>query len=159
MSPGSSSGSEPGDEPGDEGAPDLAGMLDNLLGSGNDLGDILGASPDLTDLFGAGGGLGDLFRHAQQLGQMEVTGQSGGGAVRITMTGDFEVRSVQIEPAAVDPDDISMLEDLVLAALHDATGAARRLVMGAPGALGGPSGLDPEDPPEDPPASGEVGPS
>ena len=76
------------------------------------------------------GGLVDILRRAQSLGQQEVVGQVGGGAVRVTMTGDFDVRAVHIDPAAVDPADVSMLEDLVLAALRDAADAVRRLAMG-----------------------------
>ena len=47
-------------------------------------------------------------------------GVAGGGAVHITVTGGFEFQSVTIRPDAVDPDDVEMLQDLVLAALHDA---------------------------------------
>jgi nucleoid-associated protein EbfC len=49
-------------------------------------------------------------------------GTSGGGAVRITVTGGMEFRSVTIRQDAVDPDDVEMLQDLVLAALHEAVG-------------------------------------
>jgi DNA-binding YbaB/EbfC family protein len=48
-------------------------------------------------------------------------GVAGGGAVRISVTGGMEFQSVTIRKDAVDPDDIDMLQDLVLAALHDAT--------------------------------------
>ncbi len=75
-------------------------------------------------------GLGNLMRQAQQmqesmqkaqaeLGALEVTGESGGGMVRVTMNGRHEVRGVQIDPAAVG-DDRDMLEDLVAAAVNDA---------------------------------------
>jgi DNA-binding YbaB/EbfC family protein len=47
-------------------------------------------------------------------------GVSGGGAVRITVTGGMEFQSVTIRKDAVDPDDVEMLQDLVLAALHEA---------------------------------------
>jgi nucleoid-associated protein EbfC len=50
-----------------------------------------------------------------------VTGTSGGDMVRIEMNGQFEVKSVHISPEAVDPDDIGMLEDLIFAALTDAS--------------------------------------
>lgn len=49
-------------------------------------------------------------------------GVSGGGAVRITVSGGMEFQSVTIREDAVDPDDVEMLQDLVLAALHDAVG-------------------------------------
>jgi DNA-binding YbaB/EbfC family protein len=50
----------------------------------------------------------------------EVTGSAGGGAVEVTVTGGMDFRRVTIRPDAVDPDDVAMLEDLVLAALNDA---------------------------------------
>jgi DNA-binding YbaB/EbfC family protein len=52
---------------------------------------------------------------------MEVTGRAGGGAVEITVTGGLQFLDVTIAPEAVDPDDVEMLEDLVMAALIDAT--------------------------------------
>ena len=60
-----------------------------------------------------------------------------GGAVRIAVTGGLEFRSVHIDPEAVDPDDVEMLEDLVLAALHDATAKVHELQAEASTALGG----------------------
>jgi nucleoid-associated protein EbfC len=52
--------------------------------------------------------------------EQEVSGVAGGGAVEIVVTGAMEFRDVRISPAAVDPDDVELLEDLVLAALRDA---------------------------------------
>ena len=51
---------------------------------------------------------------------LRLTGSSGGGLVQIEMTGAKEVLSVRIDPSAVDPADVEMLQDLVLAALRDA---------------------------------------
>jgi DNA-binding YbaB/EbfC family protein len=76
------------------------------------------------------GGLGNLMKQAQQmqadmqkaqeeLARMEVSGQSGGGLVKITMTGKHEVRRVAID-ASLLADDKDMLEDLVAAAINDA---------------------------------------
>jgi DNA-binding YbaB/EbfC family protein len=76
------------------------------------------------------GGLGNLMKQAQQmqadmqkaqeeLASMEVTGQSGGGLVKITMTGKHEVRRVAIDDSLL-ADDKDMLEDLVAAAINDA---------------------------------------
>jgi DNA-binding YbaB/EbfC family protein len=53
--------------------------------------------------------------------EIEFTGRSGGGAVEITVNGGLQFLDVSIAPAAVDPDDVAMLEDLVMAALIDAT--------------------------------------
>jgi nucleoid-associated protein EbfC len=98
--------------------------------------------PDLGDLSG-GGGLGDLLEHAQQAmaaqqeaAGREVEGAAGGGAVRIVATGGGEVRSVTIDPEVVDPDDVAMLEDLVLAALHDLSAQMTELQREAMGGLG-----------------------
>jgi DNA-binding YbaB/EbfC family protein len=64
-----------------------------------------------------------------------VEGQSGGGVVKVSVTGGLEFRSVTIDPSAVDPDDVSMLEDLVLAALHDAVAKAQEAQADAMGGL------------------------
>jgi len=96
--------------------------------------------------------LGALLQQAQQMqeqlmaaqaeaAETEHEGVAGGGAVRITVTGGMEFRSVKIRPDAVDPDDVEMLEDLVLAALHEAVGkvnaAQQQAIGGFDGALGG----------------------
>lgn len=76
------------------------------------------------------GGMGNIMKQAQKMQQdmmkaqeeianLEVSGQSGGGMVTITMTGKHEVRRVQIDPALFD-DDRDMIEDLVAAAINDA---------------------------------------
>ena len=76
------------------------------------------------------GGLGSLMKQAQQmqenlqkaqaeLANMEVTGESGGGMVKVVMTGRHDVRSVSIDPELA-ADDREMLEDLVAAAINDA---------------------------------------
>jgi DNA-binding YbaB/EbfC family protein len=76
------------------------------------------------------GGMGNLMKQAQQmqanmekaqqeLALMEVTGQSGGGMVKITMTGKHDVKRVNIEDALFE-DDKEMLEDLIAAAVNDA---------------------------------------
>ena len=57
-----------------------------------------------------------------ELAQMEVTGQSGGGVVKITITGKMEARKVQLDPAALA--DAEMLEDLIVAAFNDAVAKA-----------------------------------
>jgi DNA-binding YbaB/EbfC family protein len=99
------------------------------------------------------GGLGDMLRQAQELqgrlldAQQQaaaqiVEGQSGGGVVRIGVTGSMEFRSVHIDPAAVDPDDVEMLEALVLAALHDAVNRVDAINQAGVGdLLGGLGGL------------------
>lgn len=93
--------------------------------------------------------LGGLFERAQAMQQqlMEaqaqaaetvVEGQSGGGMVKVRMTGAMEVQSVSIDPQVVDPDDVPMLEDLVLAAIHDAVAKGKEATQAATrDALGG----------------------
>ena len=77
------------------------------------------------------GAIGNLMKQAQkmqaemqkaqeELASMEVTGQSGGGLVSVVMTGKHEVRRVTIDPSLLG-DDKDMLEDLVAAAINDAT--------------------------------------
>jgi hypothetical protein len=61
----------------------------------------------------------NMEKAQQEIAQMEVVGEAGGGMVRVTMTGRHEVRRVQIEPAAIG-DDREMLEDLIAAAINDA---------------------------------------
>ncbi|HEX2771494.1 MAG TPA: YbaB/EbfC family nucleoid-associated protein [Micromonosporaceae bacterium] len=78
-----------------------------------------------------------------ELAEAEVTGTAGGGLVSVTMSGVGEVKAVKIDPKAVDPDDVETLEDLVVAALHNASEAVRDLteekmgpVTGGMGGLG-----------------------
>jgi DNA-binding YbaB/EbfC family protein len=62
-----------------------------------------------------------------ELAEAELTGTSGGGLVTVTISGTGEVTAVKIDPKAVDPDDVETLEDLVLAALHNAMEEVRTL--------------------------------
>ncbi len=76
-----------------------------------------------------------------ELAEAEVTGTAGGGLVTVVVTGLGEFKSIKIDPKAVDPEDVETLEDLVLAAIHNGSGAVRELTeqkMGpATGGLGG----------------------
>ena len=56
----------------------------------------------------------------EELASLTVEGSSGGGAVKIVMTGQQNVQSVKIAPEAVDPKEVELLEDMILAALNDA---------------------------------------
>lgn len=76
---------------------------------------------DLGGLFSAAQGLqAQMAAAAATIASTEVTGSSGGGAVSVTVSGTWEFRALSIDPSVIDPDDASMLEDLVLAALRDA---------------------------------------
>ncbi|MEE1279525.1 MAG: YbaB/EbfC family nucleoid-associated protein [Oscillospiraceae bacterium] len=61
----------------------------------------------------------DMQAAQEELEQKEYTSVVGGGAVEITMTGKKSVTSVKIKPEVVDPDDVEMLEDLIVAAVND----------------------------------------
>ena len=85
--------------------------------------------------FGGFGGMGNmqqLMKQAQKMQQelqaaqeslkeLEVTGTSGGGLVEVTMTCEKQLSAIKIKPEAVDPEDVEMLEDLIVAAFNDAS--------------------------------------
>ncbi len=79
----------------------------------------------------------DLAAAQEELAQTEVTGSAGGGLVTARMTGTGELVAVTIAPAAVDPDDLETLQDLVVAALHDAKRAVDELAANTMGPLAG----------------------
>ncbi len=76
-----------------------------------------------------------------RLAETEVVGTAGGGLVRVVANGHGQVLGVEIQPEAVDPDDVEALADLVLVAVQDAQAKARELaereMQGSLGALGG----------------------
>ena len=86
----------------------------------------------------------EMERVQAELAETEVEGTAGGGVVRAVVTGKQSVVSIAIDPTAVDPADVEMLQDLVTAAVNDALDASRRLAeqkMGAMSSLGGLGGL------------------
>ena len=114
--------------------------------SGSDKPEIVPGVPGMPDL-SEGFDLGGLLEQAQQMQQqlMEaqaaladevVEGHAGGGVVKVTVTGGMEFRSVKIDKSVVDPADVEMLEDLVLAALHDAAHKVQELTQQGMGQLG-----------------------
>ncbi|HUP85193.1 MAG TPA: YbaB/EbfC family nucleoid-associated protein [Acidimicrobiales bacterium] len=72
--------------------------------------------------------------------ELVVEGQAGGGVVRVRVTGGLDFQQVTIDPSVVDPSDIDMLQDLVLAAVRDALAKVNDLNQDAMGALGGLAG-------------------
>jgi DNA-binding YbaB/EbfC family protein len=101
------------------------------------------------------GGIGNLMKQAQQLqanmqkaqaeiATMEVTGESGGGMVKVTINGRHEAKRVQIDPS-VPLDDREMVEDLVAAAINDAVhrleAASQEKMAGLMGGMNLPPGL------------------
>ena len=78
-----------------------------------------------------------LAKAQQELEEMTVEGSAGGGVVRVVVTGKLAVQSVHIDPDAVDPDDVQMLEELVLAAVNEGLQKAQELAQQKMGALTG----------------------
>ena len=74
------------------------------------------------------------------LAETIVEGSAGGGMVKATVTGTGDLVSVTLSPDVVDPDDIEMLQDLVVAAVHDASRAAQEKQSESMGGLTG--GID-----------------
>lgn len=76
------------------------------------------------------GNMGDLMKKAQEmqkkmaeaqekLGEIQVEGQAGGGMVKATMNGKSELQGLKIDKSLVDPEEVEVLEDLILAAVND----------------------------------------
>ena len=68
----------------------------------------------------------EMARVQKQLEDLRVEGSAGGGAVKAVASGKRDIVSVTIDPGVVDPDDVEMLQDLVLAAVTDALNQARQ---------------------------------
>jgi DNA-binding YbaB/EbfC family protein len=87
----------------------------------------------------------DMAKAQEELKNEVVEASSGGGMVTVKVSGDLEVREVRIDPEAVDPDDVELLQDMVLAAVNEGVRAAQELAANklnaAAGGLAGPGGL------------------
>jgi nucleoid-associated protein EbfC len=80
----------------------------------------------------------------ESLKEQRVEASAGGGMVKVVMTGDLRLESIAIDPDAVDPEDVEMLQDLVVASVNEAVRSAQELQERAlGGAAGGPEGFDP----------------
>ena len=93
-------------------------------------------------------GMGNMMKQAQQLqskmmklqeelADKTVESSSGGGMVKVTANGRQQIVSIQIEKEVVDPDDVEMLQDLILAAVNDALAKAQEMVSSEMGKLTG----------------------
>ncbi|MDX2500646.1 MAG: YbaB/EbfC family nucleoid-associated protein [Deltaproteobacteria bacterium] len=93
-------------------------------------------------------GMGNMMKQAQQLqskmmklqeelAERTVESSSGGGMVKVTANGRQQISSIQIEKEVVDPDDVEMLQDLVMAAINDALAKAQEMVSSEMGKLTG----------------------
>ena len=82
----------------------------------------------------------DMEVAQEQLKEETVQASAGGGMVTVTMSGDLQLKDVKIDPAALDPEDVEMLGDMVLAAVNDAMRSAQQLAEQRMG--GATAGLD-----------------
>lgn len=71
----------------------------------------------------------NLMEAQEEIAAMTVTASAGGGAVTAVVTGEREVKSITIEPEVVDPDDIEMLQDLIVAAINQGLAEIEQLSM------------------------------
>ncbi|HEY5433026.1 MAG TPA: YbaB/EbfC family nucleoid-associated protein [Coriobacteriia bacterium] len=88
----------------------------------------------------------EMARVQEELNSDLVTASAGGGAVKVSITGGLTVTNVVIDPRAVDPEDVEMLQDMVVAAVNEALREAQELAnskmsrvmggLGLPGGLG-----------------------
>ena len=69
-----------------------------------------------------------VARLQEELGERTVEASAGGGAVKVVANGRQEVISIKIDPAAVDPEDVEMLQDLILAAVNEALHQSQEMV-------------------------------
>jgi DNA-binding YbaB/EbfC family protein len=83
----------------------------------------------------------DMMAAQESLKDEVVEASAGGGMVKVQVTGDLAVKSITIDPDAVDPEDVEMLQDTVLAAVNEGLRAAQELAAsklgGITGGLGG----------------------
>ena len=89
----------------------------------------------------------DMMAAQEKLKDETVQGTAGGGAVKVTISGDLVVKQVYIDPGAIDPDDPELLSDMVTAAVNEAIRSAQELanskmggIAGGLGGLGGAGG-------------------
>jgi len=78
-----------------------------------------------------------LAKAQQELSDTVVEASSGGGAVKVTINGQQEIQSVKISPEVVNPDDVELLEDLVLTAVSEAIAESKKLAAERLGELTG----------------------
>lgn len=79
----------------------------------------------------------DMQQAQEELAKETVTASAGGGVVKATMTGSQELVSIEIDPEAVDPDDVEMLQDMVMAAVNEAMTSSQELASQKLGGITG----------------------
>jgi nucleoid-associated protein EbfC len=79
----------------------------------------------------------EMMKAQEQLKTEVVEASAGGGMVTVKVTGDLEIQEIRIDPQAVDPDDVELLQDMVLAAVNEALRSAQELAANKMGGLTG----------------------
>jgi DNA-binding YbaB/EbfC family protein len=79
----------------------------------------------------------DMAEAQEQLAKETVTASAGGGAVKATITGAMELVSIEIDPEVVDPEDVEMLQDMVLAAVNEAMSSSQEMASKRLGGITG----------------------
>ncbi len=69
----------------------------------------------------------ELERVQEELAQEEIEGSAGGGMVKVVVNGQQEILSITLDPEVVDPEDVEMLQDLIMAAIQDAVNKSKAL--------------------------------
>ena len=85
---------------------------------------------------------GQMEKMKDEMKNISVTGSSGGNMVQVTMNGTFEMTSIKIDPIAVDPRDVNMLQDLIVAASHNAMEKVQEEIKAKAGPMLGGLNLD-----------------
>lgn len=80
-------------------------------GGGMNMGNLMKQAKKMQD---------DMARVQKELEEKEVNATSGGGAIKVTVTGKKMIKSIEISPEVVDADDVEMLQDLIIAAINEA---------------------------------------
>mgnify|MGYP001116205435 CR=1 FL=1 len=78
---------------------------------------------------------GQMMKAQQELNQKQIEGSAGGGMVKVTITGGGDFVGIKLNPEVVDPDDVEMLEDLIMAAVNNAQEEIKELSNSAFGGL------------------------
>lgn len=86
------------------------GGFNGFGGGGNNMQALMRQAQKMQD---------DLKKAQEELADTEVEATSGGGMVTVVMTCDRKIQEIKIKPEAVDPDDVEMLEDLIMAAINE----------------------------------------
>ena len=79
----------------------------------------------------------DMQQAQEELAKETITASAGGGVVKATMTGSQELVSIEIDPEAVDPDDVEMLQDMVMAAVNEAMTSSQEMASQKLGGITG----------------------